>query len=126
MHTDSTIFYFLKAHIQKVSLLLFTFLCIQPFNSQAQQQSGSSTAGPPFLETEQKWVDSVMNKLSPDERIAQLLMVAAYSNRSQGHVDTISNLIKTYKIGGLIFFQGGPVRQANLTNKYQSESKVPL
>jgi beta-glucosidase-like glycosyl hydrolase/CubicO group peptidase (beta-lactamase class C family) len=83
-------------------------------------------AEPPFLEANQKWVDSVMNKLTPDERIGQLLMVAAYSNRSQPHVDTISNLIRQYKIGGLIFFQGGPVRQANLTNKYQSESKIPL
>jgi hypothetical protein len=35
-------------------------------------------------------------------------------------------LIKESKIGGLIFFQGGPVRQANLTNRYQSKSKLPL
>src|SRR4028119_2024047 len=97
-----------------------------PIISLAQQQSGILNAEPPFLDVNQKWVDSVMNKLTPDERIGQLLMVAAYSNRSQAHADTISNLIKKYKIGGLIFFQGGPVRQADLTNKYQSESKVPL
>ncbi|QHT66932.1 serine hydrolase [Rhodocytophaga rosea] len=118
--------YLFKKGLYLLSLLVLFTGSLYPVSSSAQQQSGSSTAIPPFLETEQKWVDSIMNKLTSDERIAQLLMVAAYSNRSQGHVDTISNLIKTYKIGGLIFFQGGPVRQANLTNKYQSESKVPL
>jgi len=29
-------------------------------------------------------------------------------------------------VGGLIFFQGGPVRQAKLTNHFQSKAKVPL
>jgi beta-glucosidase-like glycosyl hydrolase/CubicO group peptidase (beta-lactamase class C family) len=75
---------------------------------------------------EQQWVDSVMNKLSVEEQIAQLFMVAAYSNKDQAHVEEIIHLIEKNKIGGLIFFQGGPVRQANLTNKYQSASEVPL
>ncbi|HEY6162223.1 MAG TPA: glycoside hydrolase family 3 N-terminal domain-containing protein, partial [Bacteroidia bacterium] len=38
----------------------------------------------------------------------------------------VIELIKKNKIGGLIFFQGGPVREAKLTNLYQSISKVPL
>jgi hypothetical protein len=38
----------------------------------------------------------------------------------------LSKLITENKIGGLIFFQGGPVRQANLTNRYQSKSKNPV
>src|SRR6185436_15254483 len=33
---------------------------------------------------------------------------------------------RDYGVGGLIFFQGGPVREALLTNKYQQMSKVPL
>lgn len=67
-----------------------------------------------------------MKKLSPDERIGQLFMVAAYSNKDAKHIAEITNLIKQNKIGGLIFMQGGPVRQATLTNKYQKLSKVPL
>jgi beta-N-acetylhexosaminidase len=35
-------------------------------------------------------------------------------------------MVKSCNIGGLCFFQGGPVRQANLTNYYQSLAKVPL
>lgn len=72
------------------------------------------------------WVDSVFNSLTLKERIAQLFMVAAYSNKDDLHTEEIATLIEKYKIGGLIFFQGGPVRQAQLTNYYQSLSKVPL
>lgn len=73
-----------------------------------------------------EWVDSIYNKMSLQEKVGQLFMVAAYSNRDSSHTDSIQNLIKNHKIGGLIFFQGGPVRQAKLTNTYQSISKVPL
>lgn len=74
----------------------------------------------------QRWVDSVMNSLSLRERIAQLFMVAAYSNKDQKHVDEIMQLVKDEGVGGLCFFQGGPVRQANLTNRYQKAAKIPL
>jgi beta-N-acetylhexosaminidase len=73
-----------------------------------------------------QWVDSIYNSMTIQEKVGQLFMVAAYSNRDKNHVDSIQKLIKDYNIGGLIFFQGGPIRQAKLTNKYQSISKVPL
>ena len=81
---------------------------------------------PEFLSVETHWVDSVYNSLSTDQKIAQLFMVAAYSNRDSNHVKEITKLIQQYKIGGLIFMQGGPVREAKLTNYYQSISKTPL
>ncbi|UYZ63437.1 glycoside hydrolase family 3 N-terminal domain-containing protein [Hymenobacter weizhouensis] len=73
-----------------------------------------------------RWVDSVMTTLTPDQRVAQLFMVAAYSNRTRVDEDSVSALIQQYGIGGLIFFQGGPVRQSKLLNRYQSQAKVPL
>jgi beta-glucosidase-like glycosyl hydrolase/CubicO group peptidase (beta-lactamase class C family) len=73
-----------------------------------------------------KWVDSIYNAMTFDEKVGQLFMVAAYSNKDNEHHDAIEKLITENKIGGLIFFQGGPVRQANLTNRYQSKSKIPL
>jgi beta-glucosidase-like glycosyl hydrolase len=60
------------------------------------------------------------------EKVGQLFMVAAYSNKDSTHVNAIEKLIQDYKIGGMIFFQGGPLRQARLTNRYQSKSKIPL
>lgn len=82
---------------------------------------------PAFLAYQQSnWVDSVFNTLSPDERIAQLIVVAAYSNRGPEHQQEIAKLIREQKIGGLIFFQGGPGRQAKMINEYQQASDVPL
>jgi beta-N-acetylhexosaminidase len=73
-----------------------------------------------------RWVDSVMKTLTPDQRVAQLFMVAAYSNRKRIDEDSITALIQQYGIGGMVFFQGGPVRQSRLLNRYQRESRVPL
>lgn len=77
-------------------------------------------------ENQQQWVDSVYNQLSLENKIAQLFMVAAYSNKNESHQASIEKLISEHQIGGLIFMQGGPKRQAKLTNRYQSASKIPL
>src|SRR5215204_5630052 len=76
--------------------------------------------------TEKDWVDSVLKSLSPEEKIAQLMVIRAHSNLGADHVANVSELISKYNVGALCFFQGGPVRQANLTNLYQSISKTPL
>lgn len=80
----------------------------------------------PETASENKWVDSVYNQMSFDQKVGQLFMVAAYSNKDEAHCLEIEKLITESKVGGLIFFQGGPHRQSNLTNRYQSISKVPL
>ncbi|MGC6429376.1 MAG: glycoside hydrolase family 3 N-terminal domain-containing protein [Flavobacteriales bacterium] len=72
------------------------------------------------------WVDSLMKNLTIEEKIGQLFMVAAYSNKSEKHISQISDLVINQKIGGLMFMQGGPERQIHLTNKYQKESDIPL
>lgn len=72
------------------------------------------------------WVDSVFNSLSEDEKIAQLMVVRAHSNLGADHVAKLESDIKQYNVGALCFFQGGPLRQAQLTNYYQSIAKTPL
>ena len=72
------------------------------------------------------WADSVLRSLSPEQRIAQLLIIRAHSNLGPDHVNKVSALIQRYNVGGLCFFQGGPVRQAQLTNQYQQLAKTPL
>ncbi|GAB3832244.1 glycoside hydrolase family 3 N-terminal domain-containing protein [Hymenobacter jeollabukensis] len=80
----------------------------------------------PATVAEQHWVDSVFNSLSPDHRLGQLFMVAAYSNKTQKHVNYTEFLVREYNIGGLMFLQGGPRRQAILTNRYQAAARTPL
>lgn len=75
---------------------------------------------------QQKWVDSIYKKLSLEDKIGQLFMVPAYSNKDEEHTASVMKLIKKYHIGSLIFMQGNPMAQAKLTNEYQAISKVPL
>lgn len=82
---------------------------------------------PPFLlDSGSNWVNRQLKSMKLDEKIGQLFMVAAYSNKGADHQKEIEKLVSKYGIGGLIFFQGGPVRQARLTNIYQEKAKVPL
>lgn len=72
------------------------------------------------------WVDSVFKTLTPDQRIAQLLMVRAYSNRDENYNHELIRLVSELNLGGVCFFQGGPTRQAILTNKLQYYTPTPL
>lgn len=73
-----------------------------------------------------KWVDSVYRSLNDEERLGQLFMVAAYSDKGIEHIQEVEKQIKEFNIGGLVFFKGNPVTQAKLTNYYQSLAAVPL
>ncbi len=84
---------------------------------------------PTFLQLNARqacWVDSVFTNMAPDDRVAQLIMVAGYSNRKPVYEDSLISLVRTHKLGGVVMFQGGPVRQARLTNRLQASSPVPL
>jgi len=72
------------------------------------------------------WVDSVFNTLNSKEQIAQLIMVPAWSERDSSHLKDLEELVLKHGIGGIAFFQGGPLRQINMVNRLQSISKVPI
>jgi beta-glucosidase-like glycosyl hydrolase len=78
------------------------------------------------LNRKNTWVDSVFRRMTPEERITQLMMIEVFSNQGPQHEEDVRMLIRRYKVGGLIFFQGGPVRQAKMTNRLQAASKIPL
>ena len=105
---------------------MFCFFFGEPTDNGATKKNCFENKKPPFISLEQKWVDSVYNSLTPDERLAQLFMIPCYSHKDQGHIREIKEAISRYKIGGLIFMQGGPVRQAKLVNYFQSLTKTPL
>ncbi|MGI9527709.1 MAG: glycoside hydrolase family 3 N-terminal domain-containing protein [Weeksellaceae bacterium] len=77
-------------------------------------------------EAQIQWVNAVYDTMSLDEKIGQLFMVAAYSNRDQAHEKEIIDLIENEQIGGLIFMQDDAEKQIALINKYQEISKYPL
>ncbi len=78
------------------------------------------------LNQQNHWVDSVLRKLNKKQKIAQLFMVRAYSNKSASFEDSVAAVIKKEQLGGVVFFKGGPQGQAALTNRYQKLARVPL
>ena len=101
-------------HIRLRSLL-FILLLLSYFGSRA----GHLISRPDSV-----WVDSVMQTLSINERIGQLIIVRA--NKDNIFISDIPDLIRNYDIGGVCFFKGTPFRQASITNQWQAMAKTPL
>lgn len=109
----------LKKHTAILLIAFITFFSVIKLNAQA--------IDPPFIKyLNHPWVDSVLNTLSTEQRIAQCIWVAGWSDHDISHEVEMSDVIKKYGIGGIIFFQGTAEKQAELTNYYQKISKVPL
>src|ERR1700744_1445011 len=108
-----------EKHLKCIILFLFIIASANIF---AQQKAGYINS----LKQQNHWVDSVYKKLNKKQRIAQLFFVRAHTNLGRAYEDSVGNVIKDQQVGGLVFFQGGPVRQLNLINRYQKLSKVPL
>lgn len=104
---------------RKCSISLTVFILFLSFSVNAQHVTYVASA-------KNRWVDSIYNMLTMEERIGQLFMVSAYSGTSDYNEEKITKLITNHQVGGLIFMQGGAARQANLNNKYQAMAQVPL
>jgi len=107
----------IRPHFFIVSILLLT-----GYSLSAQHRKPFYDADP----DKDRWVDSVFKKLNKREKIAQMFFVRAHTDKGKAYEDSVEKMIRKGKVGGLVFFQGGPGRQAVLTNRYQSVSMVPL
>ncbi|WP_164110949.1 MULTISPECIES: glycoside hydrolase family 3 protein [Sphingobacterium] len=104
------------------SIIVSAFLCGLTTVGFAQKKP----AFVPFINQQHQWVDSVFNSLTPKERIGQLFLVRAHTNLGQKYIDSVATVVKTEQLGGLVVFQGGPVRHVDMYNQYQKLTKVPL
>ncbi|MBL0181246.1 MAG: serine hydrolase [Chitinophagaceae bacterium] len=78
-----------------------------------------------------RWADSVFKTLSPDEQIAQLMVVRLSTIDMRTKTVTffdslVAEQVKQYNIGGICLFQGSPVKQANIINGLQAMAKTPI
>jgi len=78
------------------------------------------------IPAQRKWVDSLYNGMTLDQRVGQLFMVDLFSSDPKEKIDKVRALVKEQHIGGVIFSKGGPLRQAKLTNELQKSAKTPL
>ena len=105
------------------AILLTLMLCVLFFARTAAQKVYSIN---PVTPAEKHWVDSVFNSMSGDERIGQLIMIRAHSDKGDAYAESVAEIVKKYKVGALCFFQGTPEKQLEYTNKYQTLSRIPL
>jgi len=111
----------------KQSIILSILFIIGLGAGSATQHAHNQEPPPVISRTiDVRWYEHTIKQMTLDEKIGQLFMVAAYSNKDEAHTKEIEDLIRNYKIGGLIFFQGSPLKQAYLTNYYQEISTYPL
>ena len=101
--------------------IVLAFLCIQAF---AQDKNPLIVKND--FQNQKKWVDSIYDKMTLEEKMGQLFMADIFSSDPKAKTDKIKDLITNYHLGGVIFSKGGPVRQAKLNNEFQSLAKVPL
>lgn len=86
---------------------------------------------PPFLPSDSddrchQWVDSVMTRLSLQEKVGQLIVATIPAKATKENKKQIRELAKKYKVGGLLFAEGTPEEQAILTNLAQKNASVPV
>lgn len=120
---------------QNKKILLLAFFCgffafLTSFTSTNTPYLYQNKTGglkiPDYLTRQERWADSLLATMTLDEKVGQLFMIATFSNRTENYYQQVENNIATYHLGGLIFFQGGPYRQAKLTNRYQQLSRIPM
>ena len=104
-------------------ILFFAFLVFQ-FSSIGTENIRLEM--PAISLDEKHWVDSIFRSLNTDQKIGQLFMIRAHSDKGPEHIAEVERQIKQFYVGGLCFFQGTPLKQAELTNNYQAMSSVPL
>ena len=74
----------------------------------------------------EKWVNSTYSKLTPDERIAQIMIMAVTPDTTQNTRMIIKQYVQELKVGGLIYEKTDIITQARVNNYAQSLASVPL
>lgn len=90
-------------------LIIFLFLC---FVAKAQSD-------------EDRWVDSVYNSLTVEQRVGQLINVRA-NLPNKPYFAEIQELIEKYNIGGVTFFRTDAEPLLKQVNEWQSMAQTPL
>jgi beta-N-acetylhexosaminidase len=96
-----------------------------PLSVSSQTIQAQTSPSDLFPNANLRWVDSVFNTLSIDQKIGQLMMPRG--NYSYDY-DTarLHKIVRDYHVGGLVLFRNRPTAQALLVNRLQAMSKVPM
>jgi len=82
---------------------------------------------PPFVAYKyDTWVTETIDRMTIEEKIAQLMMITAYPNQNSASKSKLIDQIKKYRPGGILIMQGTPTKTVNWINEFQDASRIPL
>lgn len=103
-------------------ILVFIFGCVGYLQAQFSPKNFTKDLDKKAV----KYADSLYARLSMDERIGQLYIVALYTNKDQNHISGVRKLVEQEKIGGIILMQDDAEQEIALVNEFQKKSRVPM
>ena len=103
-------------------ILVFIFGCVGYLQAQLSPKNITKDLDKKAV----KYADSLYAKLSIDERIGQLYIVALYTNKDQNHISGVRKLVEQERIGGIILMQDDAEQEIALVNEFQKKSRVPM
>lgn len=115
MQQFDTFLYKLKSHMKSymTTVLIFVFVTANVMNI-------------PLSDESKTLAYNKMLEMSEDEKIAQLFILRANSDWDEKNLRFLESVIEKYQVGGVTFFQGNILDQANITNRFQASSKIPM
>ncbi len=117
-----------RAQTHPTTSLTTELLSVRKSNPQAFEESPSTNLDEIFFKPS-AWVDSTLASLSLEEKIGQMFSAFSYTLYvSQDHPDFeyIAHLVRSGKVGGVMFSKGDVYEAAMLANRLQRLTKVPL
>ena len=109
------------------TLLLFSLIIITPSYAQRSQHIVPSIIQKVLDDPHaQQWVDSVMKTLSTEKQLTQLFIYKVEPKKDQASMNLLGKVVNDYQVGGLLFSGGDMQIQAEVTNKAQKMSTLPL
>lgn len=109
-----------------IARLKYIAVCFTLIAAQTLQIFGQTSNPPYFQYKSDVWVATQLEKLSLDEKIAQLMTIAVYPDLGEANKNRSLEMIEKYKPGGILVMQGTPVESATWINDFQQASKIPL
>ena len=76
-------------------------------------------------DAESRWVDSVYQSLTLEQRVGQLICMRA-NQPDKPYYEEVGKYIQQYNIGGVCFFRNDELLQVEQTNAWQSMAQTPL
>lgn len=108
------------------NIFLFNFILFCGFSGEIKAQYFPKNSSQDLEQKAQKYTDSLYSRLSLDEKIGQLYIVALYTNKDEAHISSVRNLVEKEKIGGVILMQDDALRELTLVKEFQKKSRIPM